>query len=71
MSSALALKVALDVLKGHPPAQKDMSVPLPHVTTDNLKEGVNVFPGVAPSVFADIEIPGSGIVLTIDDAEGK
>jgi ribose transport system substrate-binding protein len=71
MSGALALKVALDVLKGNPPKEKDQSVPLPHVTTDNLKPGENVFPGVPPSVFADIEIPGSGIVLTIDDAQGK
>jgi ribose transport system substrate-binding protein len=71
MSSALALKVALDILKGRAPAEKDQSVPLPHVTTDNLKPGVNVFPGVAPSVFADISIPGSGIELTIDDAQGK
>jgi ribose transport system substrate-binding protein len=71
MSSALALKVALEVLKGHPPKQKYESVPLPNVTTADLKPGVNVFPGVAPSVFADISIPGSGIDLTINDAQGK
>lgn len=71
MVSALALKIALDVLEGHPPAHKHQTVPLPRVTTADLKPGVNVFPDVPPSVFADIEIPGSGIKLTIQDAQGK
>ena len=70
MSSALALKTAVEVLEGkHPP--KHQTVPLPRVTTDDLKPGVNVFPDEPPTVFADIEIPGSGIHLTIKDAEGK
>ena len=70
MSSALALKVAVEVLEGkHPP--KTQAVPLPDVTTANLKPGVNVFPDEPPTVFADIEIPGSGIHLTIKDAQGK
>lgn len=70
MSSALALKTAVEVLEGkHPP--KTQSVPLPNVTTADLKPGVNVFPDEPPTVFADIEIPGSGIHLTIKDAQGK
>ena len=70
MSSALALKTAVEVLEGkHPP--KHQPVPLPRVTTADLKPGVNVFPDEPPTVFADIEIPGSGIHLTIKDAQGK
>lgn len=70
MSSALALKTAVDILEGkHPP--KHQTVPLPNVTTADLKPGVNVFPDQPPTVFADIEIPGSGIHLTIQDAQGK
>ena len=41
------------------------------VTTTDLKPGVNVFPDEPPTVLADIEIPGSGIQLTIKDAQGK
>lgn len=70
MSSALALKTAVEVLEGNKPP-KDQSVPLPNVTTGDLKPGVNVFPDEPPTVFADIEIPGSGIHLTIKNAEGK
>lgn len=70
MSSALALKTAVEVLEGkHPPKHQD--VPLPNVTTADLKPGVNVFPDEPPTVFADITIPGSGIHLTIKDAQGK
>ena len=70
MSSALALKVAVEALEGKNPP-KDQRVPLPNVTTADLKPGVNVFPDEPPTVFADIEIPGSGIELTIKDAQGK
>ena len=70
MSSALALKTAVDILEGKKPP-KDQPVPLPNVTTADLKPGVNVFPDEPPTVFADIEIPGSGIHLTIKDAQGK
>jgi ribose transport system substrate-binding protein len=70
MSSALALKVAVEALEGKNPP-KDQRVPLPNVTTADLKPGVNVFPDEPPTVFADIEIPGSGIHLTIKDAQGK
>jgi ribose transport system substrate-binding protein len=70
MSSALALKTAVEVLEGKKPP-KDQRVPLPNVTTADLKSGVNVFPDEPPTVFADIEIPGSGIHLTIKDAQGK
>lgn len=70
MSSALALKTAVEILEGKKPP-KTQPVPLPKVTTADLKPGVNVFPDEPPTVFADIEIPGSGIQLTIKDAQGK
>ena len=43
MSSALALKSAVEVLEGNKPP-KDQSVPLPNVTTGDLKPGSTSFP---------------------------
>jgi len=69
---AYALKVAVDVLEGHPPSSKDISVGIPTLTTDQLKVGVNVFPNLPPTVYDDIDIPNSGLKpLTIQDSLGK
>jgi len=69
---AYALKVAVDVLDGHPPASKDINVGIPTLTTEQLKVGVNVFPDLPPTVYDDIDIPGSGLQpLTIQDSLGK
>jgi ribose transport system substrate-binding protein len=65
---AYALKVAVEVL-GHSHAyDKHVWVNIPSVTTEELKSGVNVFPNLPPTVYDDIEIPGSGINVTIQDA---
>jgi ribose transport system substrate-binding protein len=69
---AYALKVAVDVLDGHPPADKLINVGIPTLTTEQLKEGVNVFPDLPPTVYDDVEIPDSGLQpLTIQDSLGK
>lgn len=68
---AYALKVAVEILEKKPPPQKDIVVGIPTLTTDQLKEGENVFPNLPPTVYDDIEIPGSGIHLTMQDALGK
>ena len=69
---AYALKVAVDTLDGNPPASKDINVDIPSATTDQLKEGVNVFPDLPPTVYTDIEIPNSGMQpLTIQDSLGQ
>jgi ribose transport system substrate-binding protein len=68
---AYALKVAVDILDGHPPAGKDVLVNIPTLTTEQLAEGQNVFPEFPPTAYDDVEIPGSGLTLTIHDALGK
>ena len=49
------------------PAEKHIAVPVPIVTTDDLKEGVNVFPDLSPTLDADTDIPGANLGLTIED----
>lgn len=68
---AYALKVAVEILDGHPPADKNVLVNIPTLTTAELKEGENVFPDLPPTVYDDVDIPGSGLQLTIHDAVGK
>ncbi len=68
---AYALKVAVDVLDGKAPKDKDIVVGIPTLTTEELKSGVNVFPDQPPTVYDDIDIPGSGFQLTMNDALGK
>jgi len=67
---AYALKVAVAVLDKKP-VPKDIVVSIPTVTTDEVKAGVNVFPELPATVYDDIDIPGSGIHLTMDDALAK
>ena len=68
---AYALKIAVEILDGKGPKDKDIVVGIPTLTTDELKPGVNVFPDLPATVYDDIEIPGSGIQLTMNDALGK
>ena len=68
---AYALKVAVQVLEGHGPKNKNILVGIPTLTTEQLKVGKNVFPKLPATVYDDIRIPGSGIHLTMDDALGK
>jgi ribose transport system substrate-binding protein len=69
---AYALKVAVDVLDGKPPASKDINVDIPTLTTEQLKVGENVFPDLPATVYDDVEIPNSGLQpLTIQDSLGK
>lgn len=67
---AYALKVAVDILDKKP-VPKDIVVPIPTVTSDTVKAGVNAFPDLPATVFDDIDIPDSGIHVTIQDAMGK
>lgn len=68
---AYALKVAVEILDGNAPKEKDILLDIPTLTTDELKPGVNVFPDLPATVYDDIEIPGSGIQLTMQEALGK
>jgi ribose transport system substrate-binding protein len=68
---AYALKIAAEILDGKAPAQKLVSVPVPTVSTDQLKAGVNVFPDLSPTLDADTDIPGANLGLTIEDGVSK
>jgi ribose transport system substrate-binding protein len=68
---AYALKVAYDILSGNAPKDKLVSVPVPTVTTADLKEGVNIFPKLSPTLDADTDIPGANLGLTIEDGVAK
>lgn len=69
---AYALMVAVNVLEGHPPPHKRILVNIPVLTTDQLKVGTNVYPSLPPTLYDDINIPGSGMKpLTIQDSLGK
>jgi ribose transport system substrate-binding protein len=68
---AYALKVAVDVLDKNPPAEKLINVGIPTLTTDQLKVGENVFPDLPPTIYDDLDIPGSGLQpLSIQDSLG-
>ena len=68
---AYALKVTYEILSGNRPKDKNISVPAPIVTTADLKEGVNVFPDLPPTLDADADIPGADLGLTIKDGISK
>lgn len=68
---AYALKVAYDILSGNPPKDKLVAVPVPTVTTADLKAGVNFFPDLSPTLDADTDIPGANLGLTIEDGIKK
>jgi len=68
---AYALKVTYDILEGKGPADKNISVKAPIVTTEDLKAGINVFPDLPPTLDADTGIPGADLGLTIQDGMKK
>lgn len=68
---AYALKITFDILNGNKPKEKNIVVEAPIVTTADLKEGVNVFPDLSPTLDADTDIPGANLGLTIQDGIGK
>jgi ribose transport system substrate-binding protein len=68
---AYAVKIAYDILSGKPPADKVVNVPVPTVSTDGLKAGLNVFPDLPPTLDADTDIPGANLGLAIQDGVNK
>lgn len=73
---AYALKVAMEVLadkNAYPPDKypnHQILVNIPTITADQLKEGVTVLSDKPATIYDDIDIPGSGIDLTMQDALG-
>jgi ribose transport system substrate-binding protein len=68
---AYALKITYDILEGKGPAEKNIAVNAPIVTTEDLKVGVNTFPDLSPTLDADTDIPGANLGLTIQDGMKK
>ncbi|HXT09651.1 MAG TPA: sugar ABC transporter substrate-binding protein [Roseiarcus sp.] len=67
---AYALKVAVDILDKKKVA-RDIVVPIPVMTSDTAKVGVNVFPDLPAGTYPGIDIPGADLGLTMNDAMGK
>jgi ribose transport system substrate-binding protein len=62
----VSIRAAISLLQGQP-VPSAVSVPLPAVTTDQLKAGVNVFPDAPDNFFTPIQIPECGVTLTYDE----
>lgn len=64
--SAVAVATAIALLRGQKVPQ-DIGVPLPAVTTDELKAGVNYFPKLSDGVYTPINIKPCGLEFKVDD----
>ena len=67
--SAVALAVAIELLRGHKVPQ-DIAIPLPAVGTDDLKAGVNYFPHLPDNFYTPINMPACGLSFDVHDATG-
>jgi len=63
---AVSIHVAIDLLSGQQ-VPRQIAVPLPIATSDDLKPGVNVFPDLPDNFFTPIQLPDCGVTLTYDD----
>jgi ribose transport system substrate-binding protein len=68
---AYAVKIAYEILQGNVPKDKHIPVDVPVVTTEDLKDGVNVFPKLSPTIDAVTDIAGANLGLTIEDGLTK
>jgi ribose transport system substrate-binding protein len=66
----VAIRVALDLLKGNP-VPSFVGMPLPSATTAELEPGVNVFPDAEDNFFTPIQVPGCGVDLTIEEIQAQ
>jgi ribose transport system substrate-binding protein len=62
---AVSIQAALELLQGRE-LPRVMSMPLPMVTSDNIKEGVDYFPSLPADFFTPIKIPVCGVNLDPD-----
>ncbi|MEQ9028754.1 MAG: sugar ABC transporter substrate-binding protein [Aggregatilineales bacterium] len=62
---AVAMQAALELLQGRE-LPRNISMPLPLVTSEDIEEGVHYFPGLPDDFFTPIKIPVCGVDL---DAE--
>jgi ribose transport system substrate-binding protein len=62
---AVSMQAALELLQGRE-LPRNISMPLPLVTSEDIEEGVHYFPGLPDDFFTPIKIPVCGVDL---DAE--
>lgn len=67
--SAVAVATAIALLQGHK-VPRDIGIPLPAVTTDELKAGVNYFPKLPDGVYTPVDIKPCGLAFDIRDVMG-
>lgn len=67
---AVSLQVAIDILRGHSMPRK-IDLPLPTVTTQQLKAGKNYFPNQPDSFYTDFNIPNCHESLTLKEIQSQ
>lgn len=67
---AVALEAAIRILRGHSLPRK-MDIPLPTVSTKQLKAGTNYFPDLPDSFYTDFNIPGCHESLTLQEIQSQ
>ncbi len=67
---AVSMRAALDLLGGME-LPISVAVPLPIASSDDLKDGVNVFTNLPDNFFTPIQIPQCGVNLTADQINAQ
>ena len=62
---AVSMQVALELLQGSE-LPRNISMPLPLVTSEDIEEGTHYFPGLPDDFFTPIKIPVCGVNLDAD-----
>jgi ribose transport system substrate-binding protein len=67
---AVCIRAAIDLLGGKELPQT-ISIPLPSATSEELKDGVNVFTNLPDNFFTPIQIAPCGVNLTVDQINAQ
>jgi ribose transport system substrate-binding protein len=67
---AVCIRAAIDLLGGKE-LPLSISIPLPSATSDELKDGVNVFTNLPDNFFTPIQIAPCGVNLTVDQINAQ
>jgi ribose transport system substrate-binding protein len=66
----VCIRAAIDLLGGKE-LPLSISIPLPSATSDELKDGVNVFTNLPDNFFTPIQIAPCGVNLTVDQINAQ
>jgi ribose transport system substrate-binding protein len=67
---AVCIRAAIDLLSGKE-LPLSISIPLPSATSEELKDGVNVFTNLPDNFFTPIQIAPCGVNLTVDQINAQ